>query len=114
MTFYDALETRSADARAASLAECLPALLTHAQGLAGYEHLAQFDLSSIASADDLIRLPVLRKSELGAAQKRLPPFGGYSGGEFAFRSVFACHRVRARRYCAKLLFLSSDARWNDV
>jgi len=51
MTFYDALETRSADARAASLAECLPALLTHAQGLAGYEHLAQFDLSSIASAD---------------------------------------------------------------
>ncbi len=36
MTFYDALETRSADARAASLAECLPALLTHAQSLAGY------------------------------------------------------------------------------
>ena len=61
MTFYDALETRSADARAASLAECLPALLTHAQGLAGYEHLAQLDLSSIASADDLVRLPVLRK-----------------------------------------------------
>jgi phenylacetate-CoA ligase len=88
MTFYDALETRSADARAASLAECLPALLTHAQGLAGYEHLAQFDLSSIVSADDLLRLPVLRKSELGAAQKRLPPFGGYSGGEFdyAFQS----------------------------
>ena len=82
MTFYDALETRSADARAASLAECLPALLTHAQGLAGYEHLAQFDLSSIASADDLVRLPVLRKSELGAAQKRLPPFGSFksSGG----------------------------------
>ena len=88
MTFYDALETRSADARAASLAECLPALLTHAQSLAGYGHFAQFDLASIASAEDLARLPVLRKSELGAAQKRLPPFGGFSGGEFdyAFQS----------------------------
>ena len=88
MTFYDALETRSADARAASLAECLPALLTHAQSLAGYGHFAQFDLGSIATAEDLARLPVLRKSELGAAQKRLPPFGGFSGGEFdyAFQS----------------------------
>ena len=88
MTFYDALETRSADARAASLAECLPALLTHAQSLAGYGHFAQFDLASIATAEDLARLPVLRKSELGAAQKCLPPFGGFSGGEFdyAFQS----------------------------
>jgi len=51
MTFYDALETRSADARAASLAECLPALLTHAQSLAGYQHSAQFDLASISCAE---------------------------------------------------------------
>jgi phenylacetate-CoA ligase len=71
MTFYDALETRSADARAASLAECLPALLTHAQSLAGYVHFAQFDLASIATAEDLARLPVLRKSELGACAKAL-------------------------------------------
>ena len=84
MTFYDALETRSADARAASLAECLPALLTHTQGLAGYQHLVQFDLASISCAEELARLPVLRKSELGEAQKRLPPFGGYSGGEFEY------------------------------
>ena len=43
MTFYDALETRSADARAASLAECLPALLTHAQSLAGYGNIIRRD-----------------------------------------------------------------------
>ena len=29
--FYDELETRSADARAASLAECLPAAVAHAR-----------------------------------------------------------------------------------
>ena len=90
MTFYDALETRSADDRAASLSECLPALLTHAQSLAGYGHFAQFDLASIASDEDLARLPVLRKSALGAAQKRLPPFGGSSGGEFDYAFQSPC------------------------
>ena len=64
MTFYDDLETRSADARAASLAECLPALLAHAQTLPGNAGLSDFDLTNIISAADIARLPVLRKSEL--------------------------------------------------
>ena len=84
MTFYDDLETRSVDARAASLAECLPALLAHAQNLPGNATLTDFDLTNIISAEGLARLPVLRKSELGAAQKRRPPFGGFSGADFEY------------------------------
>ena len=84
MTFYDDLETRSADARAASLAECLPALLAHALTLPGNAALTDFDLTNITSAEGLVRLPVLRKSELGAAQKLRPPFGGFSGPDFEY------------------------------
>ena len=84
MTFYDDLETRSADARAASLAECLPALLVHALTLPGNAALTDFDLTNIISAESLARLPVLRKSELGAAQKLRPPFGGFSGPDFEY------------------------------
>ena len=84
MTFYDDLETRSADARAASLAECLPALLVHALTLPGNAALTDFDLTNITSAESLARLPVLRKSELGAAQKLRPPFGGFSGPDFEY------------------------------
>ena len=84
MTFYDDLETRSADARAASLVECLPALLAHAQTLPGNVGLSDFDLTNIISAADIARLPVLRKSELGAAQKQRPPFGGFSGADFEY------------------------------
>ena len=84
MTFYDDLETRSADARAASLAECLPALLAHALTLPGNAALTDFDLTNITSAESLVRLPVLRKSELGAAQKLRPPFGGFSGPDFEY------------------------------
>ena len=84
MTFYDDLETRSADARAASLAECLPALLMHALTLPGNATLTDFDLTNITSAESLVRLPVLRKSELGAAQKLRPPFGGFSGPDFEY------------------------------
>ena len=84
MTFYDDLETRSADARAASLAECLPSLLVHALTLPGNAALTDFDLTNITSAESLARLPVLRKSELGAAQKLRPPFGGFSGPDFEY------------------------------
>ena len=84
MTFYDDLETRSADARAASIVECLPALLAHAQTLPGNAGLSDFDLTNIISAADIARLPVLRKSELGAAQKQRPPFGGFSGADFEY------------------------------
>ena len=86
--YFDDLETRSGDARAASLADCLPALLQGAAQMPGYAGLGDMDLASIRTAQDLAALPVLRKSDLGAAQNRLPPFGGYAGdgGDYMFQS----------------------------
>ncbi len=61
---YDALETRSADARAADQLEKL-------QG-----QLAANGLPAIGSLDALRTLPVLRKADLVARQTEAPPFGG--------------------------------------
>lgn len=70
--FFDELETRSADQRAADWARRLDDLLTHAARLPGYgEALSQADPSNLAT------FPVLRKAELAAAQAKAPPFGGF-------------------------------------
>ncbi|KEO54125.1 phenylacetate--CoA ligase family protein [Thioclava pacifica] len=75
--YFDDLETRSADAREASLAECLPALIAAAMKAPGIAaHLEGVDPAQVISRADLAKLPVLRKSDLGAAQKGAPPFGG--------------------------------------
>ncbi|MEM1375011.1 MAG: phenylacetate--CoA ligase family protein [Pseudomonadota bacterium] len=86
MTYYDDLETRSADARAAGLAECLPALIAGAKALPGYAGITA-EAGDITDRAALARLPVLRKAELGAAQKAHPPFGGYTATT-AFTHVF--------------------------
>ena len=83
MSHYDDLETRSADARAASLAEYLPELIARAQALPGNTGLAGAEPGAIRSVADLVSLPVLRKSELGEKQKAAPPFGGFAGQGFA-------------------------------
>ncbi|MCW3781747.1 phenylacetate--CoA ligase family protein [Defluviimonas salinarum] len=64
MTGYDTLETRSADERAADQLKALNA------------QLALNGRDPVASLGDLAKLPVLRKSDLVAAQKAKPPFGG--------------------------------------
>jgi hypothetical protein len=46
-----------------------------AEALRVYGHFAQFDLPVLPRPTDLARLPVLRKSELGAAQKACHPLG---------------------------------------
>jgi len=75
--YFDALETRSADARDAALMRDLPAALARAMSAPGLAaHLGAVDPSAITTRADLARLPVLRKSDLGAAQKRAAPFGG--------------------------------------
>ncbi|MDG3041288.1 phenylacetate--CoA ligase family protein [Roseicyclus marinus] len=61
---YDALETRSADERAAD----------HLVGLNA--QLASHGIAALAALEDLAGLPVLRKSELVARQAEQPPFGG--------------------------------------
>ncbi|SPF79789.1 phenylacetate--CoA ligase family protein [Pseudoprimorskyibacter insulae] len=78
-TYFDDLETRSADARAAALAVDLPAQIARAKALPGYaEALADVDPAAITSLEALATLPVLRKSTLGAAQAASAPFGGYT------------------------------------
>lgn len=82
-TPYDALETRSADARSAARSRELPAqianAMAHAPAMA--ERLRGVDPASITSTAALARLPVLRKSELLDRQTTAlsgDPFGGFS------------------------------------
>ncbi|QPH53049.1 phenylacetate--CoA ligase family protein [Pontivivens ytuae] len=81
-THFDALETRSADERAAQQGSALSALLRHAMeyapGLAA--HLGEIDPDAVTDRATLAKLPVLRKSDLGAAQGEHPPFGGFDAG----------------------------------
>ncbi|MFN3147018.1 MAG: phenylacetate--CoA ligase family protein [Paracoccaceae bacterium] len=78
--FYDELETRSADARAADLARALPEQVARAQaGAPGMAALLDgVAAGEITDAAALARLPVLRKSELGRAQAADAPFGGFT------------------------------------
>ena len=78
MSFFDDLETRSADQRANDLALALPAQIANAQKLSGYSNaLGAVDASAIQTIDDLAQLSVLRKSDLVQAQSENGPFGGY-------------------------------------
>ena len=75
--YFDDLETRSQDARDAALAQDLPRILARAlqaPGLAA--HLGAVDPAAVTDRAALARLPVLRKSDLGHAQKSAAPFGG--------------------------------------
>ena len=78
MSFFDDLETRSADQRASDLALALPAQIANAQKLSGYsDTLGDIDASAIQTIGDLAGLPVLRKSDLVQAQSENGPLGGY-------------------------------------
>ena len=78
MSFFNDLETRSADQRANDLALALPAQIATAQKLCGNaDPLGSIDASAIQTVDDLAELPVLRKSDLVQAQSQNGPLGGY-------------------------------------
>ncbi|GAA6209170.1 AMP-binding protein [Cognatishimia sp. WU-CL00825] len=77
--YFDDLETRSSDARAADLAGALPKQIARVKALAGYAAaFADVDAAEITSADKLASLPVLRKSDIGKAQAKHPPLGGFN------------------------------------
>ncbi|WP_424832199.1 phenylacetate--CoA ligase family protein [Ruegeria sp.] len=79
MTFYDTLETRSADQRTSDQAAALREQLKRVTCAPGFaSHLAGLDTDSVQSADDLTALPVLRKSDLIKAQTERAPFGGFT------------------------------------
>jgi phenylacetate-CoA ligase len=76
--YYDDLETRSGDARAADIALRLPKLIAHAQGHAPYygQALQGVDAAVVTDRAALAKLPVTRKSALLEGQASAPPFGG--------------------------------------
>lgn len=87
--FYDDLETRSVDQRAADLAGDLPAQVARAQGLPGYSaSLSGIDAGAVTDRAALATLPVLRKSTLTEAQTPTAPLGGFAGSLTGFSHVF--------------------------
>ncbi len=87
---FDARETRSHAERERDLFERLPALIAAAAKAPGWrEHLGSIDPAGINSAAALARLPVLRKGQLPAMQKEMPPFGGLlPDAVFSFGRLF--------------------------
>ncbi len=80
-THFDAKETRPQEERDAAdlitLARLLAQALAAAPGLR--RQLAGIDPASLRSRADLAAVPVLRKQDLTALQKALPPFAGLAG-----------------------------------
>jgi phenylacetate-CoA ligase len=78
---YDSLETRNPEERDRALFGRLPDLIALASSAPGWaKHLAGIDPNAVTSPAALASLPVLRKSELMARQRELPPFGGFAVG----------------------------------
>lgn len=91
--YFDELETRSADKRAADLARALPELVAHAQkkSPAIAKLLNDVEPADITDRYALAKLPVIRKSALMDAQAQEPPLGGFgvhaaSGYAYLFQS----------------------------
>ncbi|MEM9342958.1 MAG: phenylacetate--CoA ligase family protein [Pseudomonadota bacterium] len=84
--YFDALETRLADARAAALGEALAALVAKAANLPGYGDALKG--AAVAGLDDLAKLPVMRKTALMERQGAGNPLGGFAGPLQGFAHVF--------------------------
>lgn len=77
--YYDDLETRDPEIREAALGEALPLVIARAKTAPALARLLRdVEPEDIADLAALARLPVIRKAELSDAQKKSPPFGGYT------------------------------------
>jgi len=75
--FYDSLETRDPAIREKELFARVPEAIAKAMSAPGWaEHLKGLDPKAVTSRAALAKLPVLRKADLPAMQKAMPPFGG--------------------------------------
>ncbi|APE44769.1 AMP-dependent synthetase [Sulfitobacter alexandrii] len=72
-SYFDELETRSADERATAQAGQLRQVLA---GLGDADDAWREAAARVTGPEDLPKLPVLRKSDLSGRQKAAPPFGG--------------------------------------
>jgi phenylacetate-CoA ligase len=79
--YYDTLETRDPQEREKAQMAALPAQIAHARANSPFfaEQLKDVDPAGVTSRAALAKLPVLRKSTLGALQKAKPPMGGLLG-----------------------------------
>jgi phenylacetate-coenzyme A ligase PaaK-like adenylate-forming protein len=76
---YDNLETRDPEERESESLARLPDFIALALSAPGWaKHLSGVDPNAMTSRIALAALPVLRKSELAARQRELPPFGGFN------------------------------------
>jgi phenylacetate-CoA ligase len=74
---YDSLEIRDPATREREQFMALSAIVARAMTAPGWaKHLKGVDPKSVSSRAALAKLPVLRKSDIGALQKENPPFGG--------------------------------------
>jgi phenylacetate-coenzyme A ligase PaaK-like adenylate-forming protein len=75
--FYNALETRDPAAREKETFAQLSEAIARAMSAPGWaEHFKGVDPKAVTSRAALAKLPVLRKADLPAMQKAMPPFGG--------------------------------------
>jgi len=90
MSFFDALETRTADQRLDENLAAMRVQVAQAKTLAGYQKsLSSVAADVILSLDDLAKLPILRKSDLSNAQKPGQTLGGYNSRALSdFAHVF--------------------------
>jgi phenylacetate-CoA ligase len=76
---YDTLETRDPQEREREFFARLPDFITLALTAPGWtRHLAGIECCGLTSRAALVKLPLLRKSDLVALQKNDPPFGGFN------------------------------------
>ena len=92
MTYFDLLETRSEDARAAAQGAALASQIAHAKG--NTQHfgrlLGDVEAALVTDRQALARLPVTRKSDLMDLQKTRLPFGGLTAAPLSgLRRVYS-------------------------
>ena len=87
--FFDELETRESEVREAQQFGQLREQLRYAKAnIPAYaDLLREVDPEEITDRTALSGLAVTRKSEMGKAQAKLPPLGGYTNTEFTPRST---------------------------
>ncbi|MBL4806366.1 MAG: AMP-binding protein [Rhodobacteraceae bacterium] len=78
--YYDSLETRSSDERHADQLQALQAQIAI---VAAAPDACRITGANIQSLDDLVSLPILRKSDLSKWQSETPPFGGIPTGNIS-------------------------------
>jgi phenylacetate-CoA ligase len=119
----DALEIRDVGTRAQALAAVLPQVVAAAmRAPTQAARLAGLDPAAVTDRAALVRLPVLRKADLPAAQKADPPFGGFIAdppGSFArlFTSpgpIFEGERAGADPWHMARAFFAAGFRAGDV